>query len=250
LKSWLPGATAAAVTFFVTACAAPLLSPEDRKQVCSVAVAGTADGPAFRENVFAGPAGGLAGAGVGALQGLIYSGGYGAIVTVPLGALIGAVGGTACAASGLSHPNAQADFERLLKAADAGALPRALEAEMNAPRAECSRPGAPGPDATVDIEKLESGMACVYSRQQYWIAVQWRTRIAATGRELNRTTTRCEQTSYRTVDDWFGDPERARAELENAFAATGRRMAGQLLAKDMPYECQLHSDATGAVVAK
>ena len=107
-----------------------------------------------------------------------------------------------------------------------------------------------GPDATIDIEKFDAGMSCAYSQQQYWIAVQWRTKVAATGRQLNWTTTRCAQTSFRTVDDWYADPERARAEIENAFAATGRRMAGQLLAKDMPYQCELRSDATGAVVAK
>ena len=239
------------MTLLVTACAVPLLAPEDRRQVCSVVVGEISDPPNFHENVYAGSAGGLAGAGAGALQGLIYSGGFpGVIVTVPLGALIGAVGGTACAASGFSHPNAQADFERLLEAVDANALKRALESEMNAPRAECSRTRTTGPDATIEIEKLDAGMGCPFSQQQYWIAVQWRTKLAATGRQLNWSTTRCAQTSFRNVDDWFADPERARAEIENTFAATGRRMAAQLLAKDMPYECTLRSDSTGAVVAK
>ena len=41
-------------------------------------------------------------------------------LTVPPGAVIGAAGGTACAAACQSHPNAEAEFEKILKAANAG----------------------------------------------------------------------------------------------------------------------------------
>jgi hypothetical protein len=249
LESRLTVAAVTAVAFLLTACAVPLLAPEDRKQVCEVAVVEKFAAPVFHANVLAGPAGGLAGAGGGALQGLI--GGFpGAIVTVPLGALIGGVAGTTCAAAGMSHPDAETDFGTFLRAANASALKLALEAEMNAPRAECSRPRTTSPDAAIEIEKLAAGMGCAFGQHSYWVEVQWRTTIAATGRQLNWTTTRCAQTSFRTVDDWFTDPERARAEIEHVFAATGRRMAAQLLAKDMPYECKLRSDAAGEVVAK
>ena len=249
MKPWLPVTAFGAVALLLTACAAPLLAPDDRKQVCEVAVIEKFDAPEFHANILAGPAGGLVGAGGGALQGLV--GGFpGAIVTVPLGALIGGVAGTTCAAAGMGHPNAETDFEAFLRAADAGALKLTLEAELNAPRDECSRPRVPGPEATIEIEKLAAGMGCTFGQQDYWIAVQWRTTIAATGRQLNWTLTRCTLTSFRTVDDWFSDPERARAEIEHAFAAIGRRMAAQLLAKDVPYECKLRSDAAGEFVGK
>ena len=150
----------------------------------------------------------------------------------------------------MAHPNAETDFVRFLHAADAGALKRALEEEMNAPRAECRPPRTVGPDAFIEIEKLDAGMGCPIGQQTYWIAVQWRTTMAATGRQLNWTLTRCALTSSRTVDDWFADPETARAEIENAFSMAGRRIAAQLLAKEMPYECALRSDAAGAVVAR
>jgi hypothetical protein len=256
LESWLPVASVAAVTTLLTACGVPLLVPDDRKLVCEVAIVEKFDAPSFHENVLAGPAGGLAGAGAGALQGLGYGMvGYAAIITVPIGALIGAVAGTTCAAAGLGHPNAETDFAEFLNAVDASAMKKALVAELKAPRAECSPTrdigsSASAPDAVIDIEKIDAGMGCAFGQQQYWLAVKWRTTVAATGRQLNETTTRCEQTSFRSVDDWFADPERARTEIEHVFAATGRRMAAQLLAQDMPYECKLRSLESGEVVAK
>jgi hypothetical protein len=223
----------AAVTLLLTACGVPLLAPDDRKQVCRFTVVEKFEAPVFHENVLAGPAGGLVGAGGGALQGLV--GGFpGAVVTVPLGALIGAVAGTTCAAAGMSHPDAESDFAHFLQAADVAALKHALESDLNAPRAECSQPRAGGADATIEIEKIDAGMGCSFGRQEYWIAVQWRTTLAATGRQLNWTTTRFEQKSPLAVDDWFNDSARARAELEQAFAATGRRMAAQLLGQASP----------------
>jgi hypothetical protein len=248
LQAWRTGAAVAAVAVLLTACARPLLAPADRNLVCEIGVADIAVAPAFHENALAGPTGGLLGAAQGAATGSF--GGMGAIITMPLGALIGAVGGTLCASAGMSHPTAAADFEKLLHAADTGALKRTLEAELKAARADCSPLRTAGPVATVAIEKLDVGMGCPFGQQEYWIAAQWRTTIPATGREINWTLTRCTLTSFHTVDDWFADAERARAEIENGFAAVGRRIGTELVSKGMTYECKLRSDAAGEVVAK
>jgi hypothetical protein len=251
LNSWLPVTAAATIAILLTACGRPLLAPDDRNLICAIGVAEITVAPVFHDNALAGPAGGLLGAAQGTVQGLVSGGGgMGAIITMPLGALIGAVGGTVCAAAGMSHPTAAADFEKLLHAADTGALKRALEAELKAARAECSPSQTAGLVATIAIEKLDAGMSCPFGQQEYWIAAQWRTTIPATGRELNWTSTRCTLTSFRTVDDWFANAERARAEIENGFAAVGRRIGTELVAKEMAYECKLRSDAAGEVVAK
>jgi hypothetical protein len=248
LQGWRTVAAVAAEAVLLAACARPLLAPADRNLVCEIGVADIAVAPVFHDNALAGPAGGLLGAAQGAAQGSF--GGMGAIITMPLGALIGAVGGSVCAAAGMNHPTAPADFEKLLHAADTGALKRALEAELNAARAECSPSRKAGPVATITIEKIDAGMGCPVGQLEYWIAAQWRTRIPATGRELNWTSTRCTLTSFRTVDDWFTDAERARAEIGNGFAAVGRRIGTELVSTEMTYECKLRSDAAGEVVAK
>ena len=130
----------------VGACAPPLLAPDDRDHVCQVAVYEKFGSPVFHPNPLSSPTGGLAGAAGGALQGLVaVPNVYAWIITVPLGAVIGAVGGTACAVASQSHPNAEADFEKILKTADAGNLKRALETELNTPRAGC---GQAQPDAS------------------------------------------------------------------------------------------------------
>jgi hypothetical protein len=229
--------------------------PDDRKHLCQVTVDEKFDSPVFHENILSSSAGGLAGAGGGALAGLVYGIGPQAIVTVPLGALIGAVGGTACAAAGISHPNAEADFARLLQAADAGALKRALETDLNAPRPECGRAStqrSPSsvPDTVIEIETIDAGMGCALGRQDYWVSVQWRTLTGNDRRVLAATTTRCSQKSFHDVDDWFANPDRARMEIQRVLAMTGQRMAAQLISSYLPYECTLQSIETGEVVAK
>jgi hypothetical protein len=230
MKSWVP--FAAAMSGLVAACAAPLLGPDDGKSICRVAVEEKFESPSFHANVLSSSAGGLVGAGGGALLGL--QGGVGAIFTVPIGAVIGAAGGTVCAAAGLSHPNADADFEKFLHAADASSLKRALEADLTAPRAECSHARMDGsataePDFIIEIEKIDAGMKCLFGQQEYWIEVRWRTLNAQTRGQLNWTTTRYAQTSLRTVDDWFANPDQAVAEIERVLATVGRQMAAQLL---------------------
>ena len=247
-------ATASAVitVCLFTACArGPLLAPDDRRQVCRFAVDEKFGAAAFHANIFSSSAGGLVGAGAGALGGL--QGGLLAIFTVPIGAAIGAVGGTACGVASLEHPTAEAEFEKFLHDADASALKRALEAALNSPRAECGQARMAGsatmdPDAVIEIEKLDVGMSCLLGQQEYWIAVQWRTITAKAQRALNWTTTRCTQTSFRSVDDWFGNPDQARKEIERVLAKTGQRMAAELLSQEqIPLECKLRSDETGEV---
>jgi hypothetical protein len=86
------------------------------------------------------------------------------VFTVPLGAAIGAGYGTACAAAGLAHPTADADFERFLRDVDANVLTRALEKGVHVPLTECDNhttgdPAGASPDAVIEIEKVEAGMA-------------------------------------------------------------------------------------------
>jgi len=249
MRAWILGATVAVTAVLLGACARPYLAPDERKYVCHVAVDEQFGVPALRPNPFSNPAGGLAGAGAGALTGL--QGGALLIFTVPIGAAIGAAAGAVCAAASLNHPTADADFARLLQAADVSSLKRTLVTELNAPRAECARAGADpasrtDPDAVVEIQKIEAGMACLLGQQEYWVAVQWRTRAVKTGKEFNWTTTKCVQTSIHSVDDWFANPDRARAEIEGVLAGAGRRIAAELLAQDaMPAECKLHVGGPG-----
>jgi hypothetical protein len=241
----------------LAACAHPLLTPDERKQVCQGIVDEKFGAPVFQPNVFSSPAGGLVGAGTGALAGLQASGGtFAALVTVPIGAAIGAVGGTACAAASMAHSTADADFADLLRAADAGALTRTVESTLNAPRADCSpAPGAGAnttePDSVIEIEKIHAGMGCLLGRMEYWVAVDWRTVSLRSWKVLNSTATRCTVTSFRDVDAWFAHRGRAQAEIEGVLAAIGRRMVLQLLAEDVySVECKLASDEAGEVKAR
>jgi hypothetical protein len=253
MRSCFPFAAAVMTSGILAACAYPLLAPDDRKNFCDFAVEENFGSLEFHPNIYSSAAGALAGAGEGALAG--SGSGYFAIIMVPIGALIGAAAGASCAAAGLSHPNAEADFERFLLAADASALKSALEADLNAPRAECRRPradvfGMTAPDALVAIEKIEFQMGCLLGRQEYWITVQWHTTSAKSQRVLNSSTTKCMLTSFHDVDEWFAHPERAKAEIEGLLTRTGQRMAGLLLSDNLPYECKLRSLETGEVVAK
>jgi hypothetical protein len=250
-KAILPAV--AVLAGFLASCAAPLLTPDERKQVCHVAVKEKFSAPEFRPNPLSSPAGGLAGAGAGALMGL--QGGPLAILPVPIGAVVGAASGAVCAAAGIDHPTADADFQGLLRACDIGVLAGTVETALNAPRSECI-PG-PGADATpaqhdsvVEIEKIQMGMGCLYGQMEYGIAVEWRTVNLRSGKELNSTATRCAVKSFHDVDAWFADRGRAQAEIESALAATGRRMALQLLTQDvLRGECRLQANEAGEIKA-
>jgi hypothetical protein len=237
----------------VSACMRGLLVPEDRTHVCQVAVEDKSDSPVFHANPLSSPAGGLVGAGEGALGGLLYGGGsLLTLITLPIGAVIGAAGGTACAAASLNHPTAEADFEMLLQAASRGALRDALEADSSAPRPACrsttgDASAVTAVDTIVEIEKIDAGMACAFGKQEYWISVKWRAMTATTHRVLGETTTRCSQTSFLDVDEWFADPDQALVEIERVLAATGRRMARQLVSSGGPLECKFRSTMSGEI---
>jgi hypothetical protein len=244
MRAWILGATVAVTAVLLGACARPYLAPDERKQVCQFAIDEQFGVPVFKANPLASPEGVLLGALAGA--GTIPAPFPLLIFTAPIGAAIGAAAGTACNAASLKHPTADADFARLLQAADVISLKRTLVTELHAPRAECARAvvdpaSRTDPDAVVEIQKIEAGMACLLGQQEYWVAVQWRTRAVKTGKEFNWTTTKCAQTSIHSVDDWFADPDRARAEIEGVLAGTGRRMGAELLAQDaLSAECKLH----------
>ncbi len=248
--------TAAVLVGLLTACATPLLTPDDRKQVCQVVVEDKLGLPVFAPNVLSNPVGGFTGAGLGALAGLAYVPSILAIFTVPIGAAIGAAGGSACAVASLAHPTADADFVSVLRAADVGVLARTVEAEFNAPRDECGqaradRASAADPDGVIEIEKVRVGMGCMLGQMEYWIAVDWHTTNLRSKKELNSTLTRCAFTSIRNVDDWFADRDRAQQEIERVLAATGRHMVLQLLAEDVVrVECRLQSNEAGEIKAR
>ncbi len=246
-------ATVAVTMGFLTACAGPLLAPEERKHVCQVAIDSKFGAPAFHAHPLSNPAGGLSGAAAGAVAGLTAVPNIWAwIVTVPAGAAVGAVGGTACALANESRPTANADFERILDSVDAGSLTHGLEAGLNAPRAGCARtePNASadaGPDTLVEIEQVDITAGCPFGQQEYSVAVKWRVLAAADRRALVETTTRCSQTSFHDVDSWLADPDRSRAEVERVLDHVGRSMAKRVLASGPLPDCRFRSSESGAI---
>ncbi len=225
----------------LSACATALLAPDDRKQVCEVRVDETFGSPVFHPNPASIPTGAAVGAAEGALQGL-WAGGYGAIVGIPLGAAIGGLYGAACSAASVSHPDAEANFQRILQAAEAGSLKRSMEAELNVPRAGCVKPALDPPatvepDTIVEVRKVDVTMGCLFGKQEYWITVDWKVTTAAGNRVLAETTTRCSQKSSRGVDEWFAAPDQARVEVERVLGKVGQRMAEELLSPMRLPEC-------------
>ncbi|HET9652908.1 MAG TPA: hypothetical protein VFP36_11985 [Usitatibacter sp.] len=206
-------------------CASPHLWPEDRKEACRIEVEEKFDRVGFKPNTLSSGAGTLSGAGQGLVQGIAAGGGPGVIITAPLGLLIGAGYGTACAVAGAQHPNANADFERLLQEADSHAIKRALEAGLEAPRPECGdRTATGGRDAVVEILGVEGTMACLHGRQEFTVSVKWRT-VTAQGRVLNESTVLYPNKSSRSVDAWFADPDEARREIQAVYEQAGRWIA-------------------------
>jgi hypothetical protein len=57
-------------------------------------------------------------------------------------------------------------------------------------------------------------------------------------------------TSFRTVDDWFANPDVARAEIERLLSATGERMARELLDENVLPKCAFRSRENGELDAK
>lgn len=249
MARWTHAAAALAMTSVLAGCANWMLAPGDRNLLCRIEVDEKFDAAEFRPHPLSNPGGALTGAAGGALQGAIIGAGVGAIVYAPIGAVVGAM----CAAAAAAHPTADADFQRILGAADAGYLKRSLEAALNAPRGECPAPGAGAqtdavrPGAVVTLDKLVVGMECLTGKQAYVIVVNWHTAAAGTGRALNQGTTSCTMKSYRDVDDWFAYPDRAREEIERALDKTGRQVAVQVLAETGYGGCALRSRENGEI---
>ena len=224
------------------------LPPWERAQLCRIEVDARLPQPVFIANPLSSESGVAAGAGRGAVQGLLA--GPGAIIFVPLMGIVGAGVGAACAEAASQYPSANADFERILGTADVGVLKRALELELAASRAEC-RPGTADtpadarPDAVVEIEKVEAGMACLSGKQEYGVAVHWRVVSTRTGGVLAASETMCSVTSFRSVGDWFEDPGYARAEIERLLGKAGRRVAVSLLGPVTPGRCVYRSREDG-----
>jgi hypothetical protein len=171
---------------------------------------------------------------MGALQGL--RGGWpGFVLTVPIGAIGGAVYGTLCAVESTNFPNADADFQQMLQATNAGLLKTEIETLMNSPRAECTAPDLPDerrrpPGAVVTIQKISAGMGCLNGKQNFWVEVRWRTAIAKSSFKWD-TTTKVQRTSPLEVAEWFARPDEARAEMEQVFVEIAKDMSYRLTVK-------------------
>ena len=262
MDRWMRAAAALAMTSALAGCANRMLAPDDRKLLCRVAVEEKFDVPEFQLHPLSAPTGAVTGAAVGAaegavqglvagaMQGFVAGAGIGAIIFAPVGAVMGLM----CASAAAAHPTADADFQRIVAAAEAGRLKRSLEAQLNAPRAPCPGPEtdpsakAAPPDGIVTIEKLTFGMDCLTGKMGYAVVVKWHTSAAATGRVLNEGSTACSMKSYRDVDDWFAYPDRAKDEIEGVLAKTGKQVAVQLLAESGYSGCALRGRENGEIV--
>lgn len=224
------------------------LGPSDRAQLCRIEVDARLPQPVFVANPLSTESGAASGFASGVLLGLAT--GPAAIVGVPFYAIFGASAGAACAEGASRYPSANADFERILGTANIGVLKQAVEFELAEGRAECrpataDTPASARPDAIVEIEKIELGMACLHGKQEYAIAVQWRVVGTKSGRVRAASKTVCSVTSFRSVGDWFADPDYAQAEIERLFEKTGRRVAVSLLGPVTPGRCVYRSREDG-----
>lgn len=261
MQRWMRAAAVLATTGALAGCANWMLATDDRKLMCRVAVEEKFDAPEFQRHPLSGPTGAVTGAAVGAaegaaqglvagaMQGLVAGAGIGAIIFAPVGAVMGLM----CASAAAAHPTADADFQRIAAAAEAGRLKRSLETQLNAPRAQCAGAGtdppakAASPDGIVTIDKLTFGMGCLTGKMGYAVIVKWHTSAAATGRALNEGSTVCTMKSYRDVDDWFAYPDRAKDEIEGVLDRTGKQVAVQLLAETGYGGCALRSRENGEI---
>ncbi len=260
---------AAAFSVVVAACAIPMLTPQQNAQYCAVEVRGPSGAPLFAQGALLDPGAearmealpdaALAGtiAGSFALRFFLY----------PLGGLIpwsdprpaanAAIRAAhACEPDKLPRPSAVTEFRHVLDTTHAEVLARALEAELDAPRPACTsarsrRDPAAAPDGHVEIEVVAVVAGCLVDRVQYRVDVRWTLKNAQTGGPVAKNTTQCVLTSSREVVDWLDHPALARAELENALAATGQRVARELVVGYPPAApCVLHADAGGTVVIR
>lgn len=221
-----------------------LVVPDDDRLLCGAAVEVPAGPPVTHPNRLASPAG----APIGALGGAVAAlhAGIGALVVMPFTAAVGAAVGGACAAAGLAHPEAEADFAHRMVDVDpaiiAGALARALRE-----RPACTHAPPSAATSRIALDRIESQQGCPLGWQSYWIAVTWRASTADAGRELAASVTRCDVRSGLEVDAWLAQPDAARAELRSAYARIGERIAAELVLPSRPASCTLRTDDRGAL---
>ena len=226
----------------LSACAPPLLSSDERNAVCQVAVNDKLDAPTVRGNLLANPLG-------GPLIGILVGG----LSLNPVGFMYAASYGTACGVTSLTHPNAERDFKALfLGAYGAGSMKRAIEDQLNAPRANCaSAPAiaatAREPDTRIEIDSVAVEMGCAFGAQEYVIAVKWRAISTRDNRMIVEATTRCGYRSYLEVDEWSANPDRAKKETERVLAKTGNRMAAEVLSSQGLNKCLFRSGSAGEI---
>ena len=226
-----------------SACTPTLLGAGEREAICRVVVEEQFNAVDIQANPVANPAGGAAfGAGSAALIAL------GVVALNPIAVIQGAVGvaaGLGCGAAGAAHPNVETEFREIVVTADRGALKRALEAELVAPRPACRNVPEVAmalPDTVIQVESVVLTMGCPTGQQAYNITVKWRAMSAASRKVLAESTTRCVQVSAKDVDTWSADAEHARAEVNGALARTGRRIAAELLGGDKWAPCKFQPD--------
>jgi len=237
----MAGATVLALCV-LSACTPPLLSSDNRNVVCRVATNDKFQVPTVRGNLLANPVG-------GPLIGVLLGG----ISLNPVNFLFVASYGTACGVTSLTHPNAEQDFRKLfLDAYSAGSMQRAVEDELNAPRADCASARANAaaygePDTSIEIDSVAVEMGCAFGAQEYVITVKWRAVSKRDDRTLVEAITRCRHRSFLEVDEWSANPDRAKTETERVLAKTGHRMAAELLTSQGISQCLFRSSSAGEI---
>jgi hypothetical protein len=253
---------AAVFSVVVAGCVIPMLTPQQSAQYCAVEVRGPSGAPVIAQSALLDPAADaatdvLAGASRVGLAALV-------VVLHPFGQLFmlggdpgrAVYGAQVCDPDKLPRPTAFREFRRVVDSTDAEVLAGALKSELDAPRPACApsrarRDPAATPDGRIDIEVVAVIAGCLVGQVQYRVDVRWTLKNAQTGSAVAKNTTQCVLESSREVVDWLDHPALARAELENALAATGQRVARELVVGYPPAApCVLHSDAGGTVVIR
>lgn len=258
-KAMLP--VAAAISAAVAGCAVPMLTPQQSAQYCVVEVQGPTGAPVIAQSALLDPAADvatdvLAGASRVGLAALV-------VVLHPFGQLFmlggdpgkAIYGAQACDPDKLPRSTAFREFRNVVDSTDAAVLARALETALDAPRAACTqsrarREPAAAPDGRLEIEMVAVIAGCLYDQVQYRVDARWTLNNADSGAKVITNTTQCVLESRREVADWLDHPDQARAEIEGALAATGQRVARELVVGYPPAaQCRLRSDAAGEVGA-
>ena len=188
-------ATAASTMGLLSACAGPLLAPEERKQVCQVAVDAKFGAPTSIASV-SNSAGWLSGTAAGAWQALSVPARWAWIVTVPVGAAVGAVEARPVrwrtrATHRQRGYREDSEDGRCRQPRPCASKRISTHHARDARRENRMLSTAPVPDTVIEIEDVDVTTGCAFGKQEYVVAVKWRVLIAADGRQRAETTTRC-----------------------------------------------------------